>query len=458
MFKHQLSQIPIKKFKQNLPLLTIDLPASESVTVMLLANTGSRYEPKNKEGIAHFFEHMVFKGTANYPDAKDLARALDSVGADFNAFTSKEYTGYYVRSASTNFDLSLDILSDMLLLPKLRQSDIDREKGVIIEELNMYVDTPSQHIANVFEQMLFADPQLSHDIIGTKKSIRSMTTADFQGFLGKYYGPENLLLVVAGGLDKIHADRQQLLNKIALAFNKLDHKRGTGAKCQVPLFEPAKNATSTQQINQKAFSTEKFKLIQRESEQAHFVMAWPALHGRSEDRYVLSVLSTILGGNMSARLFAEVREKRGLCYYIHSDMDSYHDSGYFGASAGVDPKRVEEAIRATKAVFLNLVNGIGQAGEQGLISAEELLRAQSYLKGKILLGLESSQRLAEFYGFKELLNDEIMSPDEVLAKIEAVTLKDLARVAKLIFKPEELRFAMIGNFKNEAEIQSWVNA
>ncbi|NLG06650.1 MAG: insulinase family protein [Candidatus Pacebacteria bacterium] len=463
MFKHQLTYIPLKKFKQQLPLLTIDLPAAESVTVMFLANTGSRYEPIGKEGIAHFFEHMVFKGSANYPNAKILARTLDSVGAEFNAFTSKEYTGYYVKAAANNFALALDVLSDMLFAPLLKQSDIDREKGVIIEELNMYVDTPQAHIANVFEELLFAQESLAHNIVGNKASIRSLTSADFQNFLNNFYGPENLLLVLAGGLDKIAPKQKLLADKVAATFNKLNNKRGQNQKLAVPKVErkveaeQSKGAQPTM-VNEIAFSKRRFKLVKRASEQAHFVMAWPALDLHHPDRYVLSVLAVILGGNMSSRLFTEVREKRGLCYYVRSDFEYYHDCGYLGASAGVDPNRLREAIQASKDVFYNLANKRGQVGETGLISAAELLRAQNYLKGRTLLNLEESNNVAQFYGFKQLLNDKILSPKEVIAKIEAVTVKDLQRLAKLIFQKEQLRFAIIGNFANAKEIQQWVFA
>jgi predicted Zn-dependent peptidase len=457
MFKHQLSYLSLNKFQQQLPLLTINLPAAESITVMFLANTGSRYEPVGKEGVAHFFEHMVFKGTAKYPSAKILARTLDSVGAEFNAFTSKEYTGYYVKSAASNFDLALDVLSDMLFAPQLRQEDIDREKGVIIEELNMYVDTPQYHVANVFEQLLFADTALAHDIIGNKKSIRSLTSADFHTFLNHYYGPENLLLVLAGGLDKIAKDQKTLAKKVSQAFNKLSTKRGQNQKLPVPKLAES-DQTGLAELNKNAFSSRRFKLIKRKSEQAHFVLAWPALSRHHPDRITLSVLSTILGDNMSSRLFTEVREKRGLCYYVRSNLEYYHDCGYLGASAGVDPKRLREAIEATKNVFYNLANGQGKSGELGTISAEELRRAQNYLKGTTVLNLEESNNVAQFYGFKQLLDDKILTPNEVIAKIEAVTIKDLKRLAKLIFQKEQLRFALIGNFADAKEIRQWVFA
>ena len=454
MLKAKKKEIEIKKNNSKLPLLLVDMPATESVTVMILANTGSRYETKREEGLAHFFEHMVFKGTKKFSTAKTLAETLDSVGADFNAFTSKEYTGYYVRAAAQSFHLAIDVLSDMILQPKLRQEDIDREKGVIIEELNMYVDHPAHHIANVFDQMIFADSQLSHDIIGRKETIRSFTKADFKNFLQKYYGIENLLLVIAGNITAISKNEKELFTTIEKNFSKLDKKRAVAKQAQ-PIYKDwstmsAKDILEATQINQKAFSNEKFKLVKRKTEQAHFVMAWPAFDAHHKDRYVLSLLSAILGGNMSSRLFTQVREERGLAYYVRSEMDLLHDAGLLGCSAGVDPSRVKEAIKVSRQVFENLVSG------KEPVTEKELERAKKYLRGKMLLSLESSNSVAQFFGFKELLLGDLMQIEEALELLEAVTLKDLERIAKLVIRNGELRFAMIGNFDNEAEIKALV--
>ena len=454
MFKHRLETINLSQFKQQLPVLSIDVPHSQSVTVMFLANTGSRYETAEQEGIAHFFEHMVFKGTKHYPQAQDLSRALDSVGAEFNAFTSKEYTGYYVKTAPTNFDLALDVLSDMLFVPSLNQADIDREKGVIIEELNMYKDMPSQYVGNILEQLLFTDQQLAHDIVGRQATIQSFTSADFHQFLNRYYGPENMLLVLAGALNNISPRHQVLLDKLTLSLAKLDQKRGQGVKLSRPVFQPQ---SQSQAINQPAFTADRLRLLSKPSEQAHFIMAWPALDAHHQDKYALQVLATILGGNMSARLFTELREKRGLCYYVHSGAEFYHDSGYLTASAGVDTKRVEEAIKVTKNVFSSLVSGEGQPGQLGLVSEAELLRAKNYLTAKLLLSLETSHSLAQFFGFKQLLSDEILTPATVIKRIEAVSLSDVKRLAGLIIQPQALRLAMIANLKSADKIKYWLD-
>lgn len=442
MFQVSYQEILSLKSSRKLPVIFIDIKTSPSVTTMFLANTGSRYEQVSEEGLAHFFEHMVFKGTKRFPLAKNISETLDSVGADFNAFTSKEYTGYYVRSAAANFALALDVLSDMLFAPELRQTDIDREKGVIVEELKMYKDNPSSHIADVFEQMIFADQALAHPIIGREETINSFKTADFQRFLQKFYGPENLLLVVAGDLQNLAKGQDELLEMIQQALGKMQDDR-----CDQRNPFPKALADQPAEIGQKTLSLEKFKLVERPTEQAHLIMAWPALHANHEDRYALQVLSALVGGNMSSRLFSKVREELGLAYYVHSDLDLFHDTGIFGCSAGVDLSRAEEAIKVSKAVFTDLLS------KKAKIKPQELLRAKEYLRGKTLLSLEGNNSVAQFFGLRKLLRDEILSVEDVLDRLSAVTIVDLERVALSIIREDELRLAIIGNFKSAEKLR-----
>jgi predicted Zn-dependent peptidase len=442
MFQVAHQEISLPHSKHKLPVLFVDIKESKSVTTMFLANTGSRYEKESEEGLAHFFEHMVFKGTDKFKTAKVLAETLDSIGADFNAFTSKDYTGYYVRSASANFSLALDILSDMLFRPKLRQADIDSEKRVIIEELNMYADNPSSHVAEAFEKMIFKEEALAHPIIGRKETINSFKNSDFRSFIKRFYAPENLLLVIAGGLKDLAKNQVELLQQIEKALAKLEEER-VGLKNPFP----ESVGLSPAQVGQETFSKDKFLLVKKDTEQAHFVMAWPAINTHHKDRYALQVLSTIVGGNMSSRLFSQVREERGLAYYVNSDIDLFHDSGLFGCSAGVDRNRAEEAIKVSKAVFTDL------ASKKAKIGSQELSRAKEYLRGKTLLSLENSNSVAQFFGIKKLLRNELLSVDDVLAKISEVTVADLSRLAAEIIRDGELRLAIIGNFKNEEKLR-----
>lgn len=423
MFTHSLTTLP-----SGLPVITIPMPSVKSVTVLVLANTGSRYEKPKEEGIAHFFEHMVFKGTNKYPTPQSLASTVDSVGADFNAFTSKEYTGYYVKTASQHLHLALDVVSDMLLTPKLRQEDIDREKGVIIEEINMYADNPARHINDLFDRMIFAGSGLGHDIIGSKETVSELKSVDFTHFLQQWYGHGNLLLVMAGDEDVLNSPAT--LKTVEELFSK---EAGERIKDKVKI---------QRYIPTHPVAPHRLHVEFKETEQAHFILGWPAVNRSDPRRYALSILGTILGGNMSSRLFNEVREKRGLCYYVHADNDLYHDVGVFGGAAGVDPKRVEEALKVTIGEFESIADGSRP------ITTDELQKAKDYVAGKMVLGFEDSESVAQYYGMKQLLSNEIETPEAVLAKINQLTLAEVQQIGVDLVLEHELRLAVIGPFKN----------
>ena len=426
MFKHSLSTL-----ESGLPVIKVPMKQTASITCLVLCNTGSRYEAKSRQGIAHFFEHMVFKGTDKFPTAHDLAKTVDSIGAEFNAYTGKEYTGYYVKAASQHLELALDVLSDMLLTPRLRQEDIDREKGVIVEELNMYLDTPASHIGALFDQLVYSQAGLAHNIVGTKQTIRSFTTQHFLDLLRDWYGQGNLLLIMAGDAERLTDPKLELL--VAKMFSK--GKRGQ--RQQTNKHDLKKWLVSKQ------ISARKLHVEYKKTEQAHFVLGWPGINHHDQRRYVLAILGNILGGNMSSRLFTEVREKRGLCYYVHSDIDTYHDTGMFGASAGVDPSRVEEAIKVTSQEFSKVATG------QQPITADELARAKEYISGKTVLGLEDSDSVAQYFGMKQLIYNEIEDPDRVLAKVKKVTLAQVNQMAKELVRKGQMRLALIGPYKSE---------
>lgn len=413
-----------------MPLLRIGLPGVKSVTAIVFTNTGSRYEKPNEYGIAHFFEHMVFKGTPSYPNPQLLASVIDGIGADFNAFTSREYTGYYIKSASQHLELTLDVLSDMLLRPLIKQEDLERERGVIIEEMNMYKDNPMYHIANVFEEALWSGSGLSHDIIGTKQTVGQVQRQDFIDFLSKWYGLGNMLLVLAG-------DEKQVMSAktVTLAekmFSKpAEHSRKSGKQLGEGLQDEA------------FISAKRLVVEHRPTEQAHLIMGWLSLKRGHNQRHALSLLSVILGGSMSSRLFTEVREKRGLCYYVHSDVDYYRETGFFGASAGVETKRVNEAIEVIRDEFLHI------ADRSQAVTVAELDRAKEYLAGKTQLSFEDSLSVAQFYGLKQLLLDKIETPEEVLAATRAVTLEEVQAVAAQLLKPDQLRLGVIGPYQEE---------
>lgn len=416
--------------KNGLSVVRVPMAGVKSLTVLALVKVGSRYEDDKTNGISHFLEHMVFKGTEKYPTAQDVASSVDAIGAEFNAFTSKEYTGYYVKSASKDLDIALDVVSDMLLTPQLREDDLEREKGVIIEELNMYEDTPMRHIGDVFERMFYAGTKLGRDIIGTKETIKSISQKDFQEHLQKWYGLHNMVLMVVGDADVV--GKEKLLKDAEKFFSKGSHNRAD---------------KTTHQFKGNPISDQRIHIEYKKTEQAHFVLAFPGIKRTDKDRYALNVLSTLLGGNMSSRLFTEVREKRGLCYYVHSDVDTYHETGMFGASAGVDPKRVEEAILVTFNEFKAVING------EKPITKEEVQKAKDYTIGHLILGMEDSESVAQAYGLKLLLDGEIVMLDETIKRMNAVTIEDVIRIAKRLIKPEEVRFTMIGPFKDDKKFK-----
>ncbi len=416
-----------------LPVLTIPMPAVGSVTALVLTNTGSRYEDPAKEGIAHFFEHIVFKGTTAYPTALDLSSAVDAIGAEFNAFTSKEYTGYYVKSASKHLSKSLDVLSDMLLLPNIRQEDVSKEKGVIIEEINMYRDNPMSHVANLFDSLFFADQGLKHEIIGSKETVNSITSQDFEHFLSEWYDLENMVLILAGDADVV-SDKKTLDLAEKMFSKTAKIKRTAGKKDLKPYFKD------------NTVSSDHLWVEHKKTEQAHLVLGWPGLQRGAPERYAMSVLSVIMGGNMSSRLFTEVREKRALCYYVRSDTDYFQNAGVVGASAGVDPTRVFEAIKVILEEFSDVASG------KKPISKAELAKAKEYISGMTVLSLEDSESVAQYFGSKQLLQGEIDTPEEVLKKIQAVTIDQVHALATKLYKGKP-KLAVIGPFEEKTEFE-----
>ena len=415
--------------EKGLRIVRVAMPGVQSVTVLALAGTGSRYEEASVRGLSHFLEHMVFKGTASYADSHAVAMAIDAVGAEFNAFTSKEYTGYYVKAPATAFRLAVDVVSDMLMTPSLRQEDIDRERQVIEAEIDMYEDTPSRKVGDVFEQVMFDGCDLGEDIIGTKETVRAITREAFVSHLKKWYGPSNLVVVVAGDAQLVES--AEVIEQIELAFSKTsetssrEEKRG--------MVRPAKYATSKY-----------LKVINKKTEQAHLVMGVPGLAHDDERWPALSVLATLFGGGMSSRLFTEIREKRGLCYYVRSDLEKYHDAGVFGVSAGVDPKRIEEALSAILAE-LRLLSSSGERA----ITEDEVARAKEQVLGRLALSTEDSYEVAAAAGMRQLLQRKPFSLEEKRQKIRSVTHQQVLELAQSLVQDTQPYLAVIGPFEQE---------
>ena len=409
------------KLPNNLNVLSIQLPSTKSVTVLILVGTGSRYENKRINGVAHFAEHMFFKGTEKRPTALDISTLIDGIGGEFNAFTSKEYTGYFVKASAEKIDLVLDVLSDMLLNSKFDQEEIDRERGVIFEELRMYLDTPVRHIHDVYEQLLFGDQPLGWDIVGTIDSLKNINRSEFLKFKDAYYNPENMLVSIAGGIK--HSDIENYTKRYL--GNLKNKKTATYEKVKVSQNKPA------------------VKISAKKTEQAHLALGVRSYPRGHKNRYIAAVLNTILGSSMSSRLFIELRERRGLAYYVRAGIEDYYDAGSFVASAGVPPKKIGEAIK----VILGEFNKITKEK----VGEKELKKTKEHIKGRLILELEDSREVAALFGSQQLLEGKVRSVEEIFTKINAVTAEDVNKVAVDIFKNEALNLAIIGPYKDEGK-------
>ncbi|MBI4097115.1 MAG: insulinase family protein [Candidatus Levybacteria bacterium] len=408
-----------------LRVITVPMPSLESATVLVMVGAGSRYEDPNNTGISHFLEHMAFKGTEKRPSALDISSLIDGMGGEFNAFTGKEYTGYYIKSSKNNINVSLDVLSDMLQHSKLDPTEINKEKGVILEEKNLYEDTPMRNIGDIYEQLLYGDTPMGWDVIGTKEVIQGMTREQFLAYMQSLYSSHNMTVVMAGSIDEEKG--RDLVDEY---FNPMK-------KFAIKNPEPVKEDQKKPDI----------KIKEKKTEQVHIALGVRTVSIDSDHRHSLSVLAAIMGGGMSSRLFNEVREKRGLGYYVRSSSDHYKDAGTLVSMAGIDPKRVTEAIETILAEYRKAREGVLK------VSKDELKKAKEYLKGHLVLELEDSRAVAGYYGHQELLEKEILNPDQVIAKIDAVTTEDIDRVGKAYFQNSGLNLALIGNFADRQRLE-----
>lgn len=392
----------LSRLKSGLPVLTSTIDGTESVTVLVFCGAGSRYENNKERGISHFLEHMFFKGGKKYKNTKEVSAAIDGVGGDFNAFTGKEYAGYYVKIAAAQVELACDVLSDMLLHATFPPEEIEKERGVIMEEERMYQDTPMYRAGWDFEEVLFGDHPLGWDTIGTEELIRGVTQKEFQAHKDRLYTPDNTVVTFAGKIKT--KDAEALAEKY---FGALSGKKGGGF------------------IKHDAYGPKRVFIRAKKTEQAHLVLGVPGISALHEDHFASKLLAIALGGNMSSRMFLRIREARGLCYYIATETDSYLDAGSVSTRAGVDQSRVAEAITAIRAEYaLAAKDGFDQ---------DELTRAKEYLKGKITLSLEDSEERAHFYGKQQLLYPAVRTVEDYFAEIDKVSLAQVNALAKKLF-------------------------
>jgi len=406
-----------------LRIVTSTMPHTRSASVGFFVAVGSRYESREENGITHFIEHMLFKGTTKRPTTKDIAIAIEGIGGVFNASTGRELTTYWAKVARAHFPVALDVLADMLLNSKLDEEELEKERGVIIEEINMILDQPSDWVHHLATDLIWPDHPLGRDQAGTKETVSGLTKSMMQDYLGRHYQPAGAVLGVAGGME--HDD---VVSEVAAQLSQWEEKqRGS----YLPMKEVQEEA--------------RVRVEHKPTQQAHLSLVLPGISRSDEDKYKLSLLNTILGQGMSSRLFLEVREKRGLAYSVYSYVSPLYDSGLVGVYAGVDAQQIERAIEAILAELAKISNEP--------VSEEELEKAKEFTKGRLLLQMEDSFAVASWIGRQEILEDRVLTLDEVLKEIDAVTTEDIHGVAQRLFRQDKLNLAVVGPYEKTQEEQ-----
>jgi predicted Zn-dependent peptidase len=400
------------------PLITIPIKGAKTTTALVIFKTGSKYETRKNSGISHFLEHLFFKGTKKRPNTLALSGEMDSLGGEYNAFTAKEYTGYWFKVTNNKLGKALEIMGDMLFNSLFDAEEIEREKGVIIEELNMYEDNPQMHIDDVFEACLYGDTPAGWETIGTKENIRSFKREDFINYLETQYGTNSVYLIVAGA---IKPKDKKIVNQIFSQFkkNKKQDKEKVLEKQKSPqlIISPKKNDQAVLSLGVRAF---------------------PYDH---PEEFKLKLLSIILGGSMSSRLFINLRARNGLAYYVRTDTEFYSDSGYLTTQAGVPIIKVEEAIKIILAEYKNITTE--------LVSAKELKRAKDLIQGRVFLQMEASDSLANWYARQAMYRRKILTPGDLIKKIKKITPEEIRSLAQKIFINQGLNLAIIGDIKED---------
>ncbi len=416
-----MKQYNIQALNNKMAYISAPLAGTETITALVVIKTGSKYESRRENGLSHFLEHMFFKGTLKRPSALALATELDGVGGEYNAFTSKEYTGYWIKVRSDKTEIALELISDMLLNSKFEAEEIEREKGVIVEEINMYEDNPLMKIEDVFETCLYGDTPAGWDVAGQVSNVKSFKRQDFINYFAKQYGASSATLVLAGNLLK---NTDSLVKKYFSNFPKNSWKN------KIKVKEAQKNPN--------------LLAVHKKTDQITLSLGVRTESVGHKDEFIIKLLSIILGGSMSSRLFSEIRERRGLAYSVRTSTEFYSDSGYLATTAGIKLGHEEEVIK----IIINEYRRISQE----LVSPEELLRVKDMLKGRLAISLEASDDLANWYGRQAILRKKYLTPDDYIAEIDKIKLADLKRVAKKIFIQRNLNLALIGPLNSKKEL------
>ena len=407
--------------KNKVRLITAPLKETQTANLLVLVKVGSRQENKKNNGASHFIEHLMFKGTKKRPTTLDLSKALDGVGAEFNAFTGKDFTGYYVKSDTKHLSLSIDVLSDMLLNSKFDPKEISREKGVIVEEINMYEDNPLMYVDDLLEREMYDGHPLGFSIAGSRETVRELSSKDLVSYKNKFYYGGNIVICLAGNFTDKH------LKEIEQKFKfKNTAKKSAISKISIKQTKP------------------RVGIMFKETEQSQIALGFPAFSYTDKRLHALQLLSIILGGNMSSRLFLSVRERNGLAYFVRSSLSVYEETGALVIQSGLDKSRVESAIKLIVAELSKIKKGV---------TNEELTRAKEYLFGKTALNLEDTSHVAQWYAQQELMTGKMTTPEQKNEIIRKITKEEVKKVAEQVINFNRASLAVIGPFKDKSKFE-----
>lgn len=414
--------------EDGLRIITVPMQGTNTVTVLVLCGTGSDYEKMEERGISHVLEHMFFKGTKKRPEVGEVHRELDEIGSVHNAFTSHEVTGYFVKVGKGHFLRALDVLSDIYNNALLKEEELDKERFVIIEEMRLHRDTPTDYIGDLWESLLYKDGPQGWEIIGEEKTVQSINHTQLYHYFFHQYTALNTAVVAAGNFEEGYA-----LESIKEFFGGMRHDRPLREK---PVLREDQRAPLV-------------AVRYKETDQTHIMLGFRGYGVEYPQRYAAEVLSVLLGGGSSSRMFMSIREKLGLAYAVSTDFQFYSNRGYLVTYAGVDHVNAEKAIRAILEEYKRMLSE--KVGEM------ELRKVKEYIRGITLIGLEQSNAVASFVGMEEMLSGNPLTVDEVFAKMDAVTSEDIRKAAEELLRPERLNLAVIGPFKNSVQFQKLLN-
>ncbi len=407
--------------ENGLRVITVPMPENGTVTAMVLVEAGSRYESKDINGISHFLEHMCFKGTVKRPNALAITTEFESMGVQYNAFTSGTYTGYYAKASKDKGNAILEMVSDLYLNATLPEEEMEKEKGVVIEEINMNQDKPQHIVGDAFDELLYGDHPAGRTILGSKETVKNLTKEALVKYRKAHYVPAKTIVAIAGNINE-----QETIRHVSELFGNLP--KASEIEMEKVIEDQKEPAV---------------KIYDKQTDQTHFILGFRAFDRYDKRKRALGMLATILGQGMSSRLFHRIREELGLCYYIGSSTSLDHDCGIFLMRAGVAHDKIEDTIREIMAIVRDIV-------ENG-ITDQELQKAKDFKVGNMYLGIETSDSLADWYGFQELDRDAILTPEETEAEVRAVTKEQVQAVAKDVFKTSQLNLAAIGPHKGKED-------